>query len=204
MKLFKKSLTLVFAGGISLLVGCASFKSNVQPIASEELIRTENAEKLVVSYSWKMTSTNNRPIGWVSTSEERLNEIFERELLSTGCCVVMKRGMTPDLIIRGTMDQDRNSNSFLEGLSRGLASYTLALVPAWDNVYFDMSIDASRPALNRNYSHKLSDHQLLLIWFGAAPFYMLGMDPEKSESEIVTNLHRNFIYRMKRNGMLTR
>lgn len=200
----KKCLSLALAGSMSLMVGCASFKSNVQPIASEELIRTPNAEKLVVSYSWKMTSTNTRPLGWVSTTEEQLNEIFEKELLGTGCCVVMKSGMTPDVIIKGTMDQDRNTMSFWEAIARGPAQGTFAIIPAWDNVYFDMSIDASRPAMNRNFSHKLSDHQFVLQWFGVFPLFFLGFDPFITESEIVTNLHRNFIYRMKRNGMLTR
>lgn len=195
--------TIILAALISVATGCAGFRSNQQPFVAPELLQSSNTTKVVVSFNWKAVQNIDRPVAGTYAKVKDYNEIFEKELVNSGCCIIASKGQQPDLVINGVVDLDKNTQTFLEGLVRIPAQYTFAIIPAWYNTYYDLSMTASH-INGKNVSYKLNDHLLTVQWLPLSVLFVIGMDPIRLENKIIENIHRNFIYRLKRNGVLVK
>lgn len=183
------------------LSGCAAFKHNEQPIVARNLIESPNSQKLHVSFQWRVLSSKDWHPSVINDVERKHNEIFERELINTGCCVIADSKSTPDLRLDGIIDIDDNYDSVIERLVRIPSQATLAVIPAWKQVTHKLVLSAK--AGEKSQTYKLSDSQLSVQWMPMAILFVFGSDPRNVDGEIIENLDRNFIYQLKRDRFLT-
>lgn len=188
---------------MSVLSGCASFRSYEQPIVKPELVASNASKKLLVSIAWKAVPDRFLSPYAMMSSENKQNASFYEELKNTGCCELSSIGQEPDLIINGEVDVSYKSDGFLEALVRTPAQFTFAIIPAWDNFHYKVTLKANNnKGIIREYT--AIDSGLLIQWLPMAPLFIFGQNPMEVNKALLGNLHRNLIYRMKKDGLLVK
>lgn len=188
---------------MAVLSGCASFRSYEQPIVKPELISINSSKKLLVFMTWKAVPDRFYSSSEMLNIENKQSALFYEELKSTGCCEIANAGQEPDLILNGEIDVSYKADSHLAAIARIPSQVSFAIIPAWDNFHFKVSIQArNSKGFNREYS--ATDSGLLIQWLPMAPLFIFGNDMIKINQDIIRNIHRNLIYRMKKDGILVK
>lgn len=186
---------------MAVLSGCASFRSYEQPIVKPDLLTINASKKLLVAMSWKAVPDRFYSPSAMLTSENVQSASFYEELKNSGCCELASVGQEPDLVIHGEVDVSYKADGHLASLVRLPAQLTFAIIPAWDNFQYKVTIKTkNNKGVSREYT--AIDSGLLIQWLPMAPLFIFGNDPIKINKALLSNLHRNLIYRMKKDGLL--
>lgn len=184
------------------LAGCSGFRHHSLPVVQPEQVQVTAPDKLTVRFKWKVVSGRSIFPDQVNQAEKLHDGTFKQELIRSGCCVIAARGQEPDIEIEAIINPERNIESPVIGLLRVPAQITFAIIPAWDNVYYDHTFTVkTKSGINRSYSS--SDGMTTVQWLPMAIPFIFGKDPYSTELDTVANAQRYFIYRMKKDGLLS-
>lgn len=186
---------------VVMLSGCASFRAYEQPIVKPEQITTNFPRKLLVNVKWKAVPDRYHSPSEMVTAENKQSSFFYEELVKSGCCELASSGQAPDIVIDAEVDVSYKADGFLEGLLRIPTQFTFAIIPGWDNYHYKVKVSV-RNSKGSYREYSATDSGLLIQWLPMAPFFMLGESPKNVDEDLLRNLHRNIIYRMKRDGFM--
>jgi hypothetical protein len=184
---------------VTILSGCAAFRGYEQPIVKPELVSVNLPKKLLVSMKWKAVPERRFSPSSMLTAENKQSTFFYEELMRSGCCELSTVGQDPDLVISGEIDVSYKADGFLEGLLRTPTQFSFAIIPGWDNYHYKLTVKVENvKGQSREYS--AVDSGLFIQWLPLAPVALFVDSPGEIDKALLQNLHRNLIYRMKKDG----
>jgi hypothetical protein len=173
--------------------GCAAFKANDLPLASDSLINRPGPTKIKVFQTWS-TYEKGQPERLGHGVEATFMAGYLRDSITrSNCCDIVQFRQQADVVIEAKIQSYFTPWMVIPAM---LNSGSLGLIPYWENRRYNVEVTATNVA-GKKKSYTLSDGVVEVRWL---PLIITGpfFDPDMSWKITQKNLTNNLVYNMQK------
>lgn len=173
--------------------GCAAFKANDLPIASDSLINRPGATKVKIFQAWSTFDKGSPNKLEAGTEAALMAGYFRDSIIKSNCCEIVQFRQQANIVVDAKIQSYFTPWMVIPAM---LNSGSLGLIPYWENRRYNVEATVSSVD-GKSKTYKLTDGVFELRWL---PLIITGpfFSPEYSWKVTEKNLTNNLMYQIQK------